>query len=76
MISRCLLLAISLYRAVISPFLPHSCRFYPTCSAYASEAIRRHGIRRGALLSVKRLLKCHPWHPGGADPVPEPAKAS
>lgn len=74
--SRLLVLLISAYRLAVSPFLPHSCRFYPTCSAYAQQAIHEHGTLRGGLLSVRRIAKCHPWHPGGADPVPEPAKAS
>jgi putative membrane protein insertion efficiency factor len=62
--------AIAAYRKAISPFLPPACRFYPTCSAYAAEAVRRHGAWRGALLSVKRLARCHPLCEGGVDPVP------
>jgi putative membrane protein insertion efficiency factor/ribonuclease P protein component len=61
------------YQRCISPFLPPACRFWPTCSNYAVSAIRIHGIWRGAWLTVLRLLKCHPFHPGGYDPVP-PAK--
>jgi len=57
------------YKAVISPWLPPSCRFVPTCSEYAREAIERHGAVRGSLMSVRRLLRCHPFHPGGYDPV-------
>lgn len=60
------------YRRWISPALPARCRFYPSCSAYALEAVGRHGASRGLLLSVRRLLRCHPFHPGGYDPVPEP----
>ncbi|MEH0937336.1 membrane protein insertion efficiency factor YidD [Micromonospora psammae] len=60
------------YRRWISPALPARCRFYPSCSAYALEAVARHGALRGAGLTVGRLLRCHPFHPGGHDPVPEP----
>lgn len=65
-----LLTCIRLYRWVIGPLLLPSCRFYPSCSAYALEAIHRHGAGRGFLLSARRLSKCHPFHPGGIDPVP------
>ena len=63
------------YKAVLSPLLPPSCRFDPTCSVYASDAVRRFGARRGAVLSAKRILRCRPGAPGGFDPVPfdEPA---
>lgn len=61
---------IRFYRRFISPLLPPSCRFYPTCSAYALEAIRKYGALKGGFLAVKRILKCHPFHPGGYDPVP------
>jgi len=57
------------YQAVISPWLPPSCRFVPTCSEYAREAIERHGAVRGSMMTVRRLLRCHPFHPGGYDPV-------
>ncbi|MGB9597546.1 MAG: membrane protein insertion efficiency factor YidD [Candidatus Poribacteria bacterium] len=63
------LYAINIYRIFISPLLPPSCRFYPTCSMYAQEAIAVHGIIKGGWLTIKRLLKCHPFHPGGYDPV-------
>lgn len=66
-----LLLPIRLYRTVLSPLLPPRCRFYPSCSAYAVDALTRHGAIRGLLLAVVRLLKCAPWHPGGIDPVPD-----
>jgi putative membrane protein insertion efficiency factor len=58
------------YRRLVSPLLPPACRFYPTCSAYAAEAVRRHGAGRGALLTVKRLARCHPLCEGGIDLVP------
>jgi putative membrane protein insertion efficiency factor len=67
---RLLLGLISAYRYLLSPLLGPSCRFYPTCSAYAAEAIDTHGALRGSWLAMKRVLKCHPWHPGGLDPVP------
>ncbi|TCS75196.1 membrane protein insertion efficiency factor YidD [Effusibacillus lacus] len=62
---------IRFYRKFISPMKPPSCRFYPTCSAYAMEAIEKHGVLRGGLLAAIRLIKCGPWHPGGYDPVPD-----
>ncbi|MEE8484471.1 MAG: membrane protein insertion efficiency factor YidD [Nitrospinota bacterium] len=61
---------IHIYTIAISPFLPPSCRFAPTCSHYGMEAVQKHGAFYGAWLTVKRLCKCHPFHPGGADPVP------
>ncbi|CUP93974.1 membrane protein insertion efficiency factor YidD [Anaerotruncus colihominis] len=67
-----LLAAIRFYRRYLSPLKPHStCRFYPTCSEYALTAISRFGALRGGWLAVKRILKCHPFHPGGIDHVPE-----
>lgn len=69
-LARVLLLALRGYRRWISPALPPTCRFHPTCSTYAVEAIRTHGALRGAGLAAWRLLKCAPWHPGGIDPVP------
>lgn len=65
-----LLVLIRLYQVLISPLFPPSCRFVPTCSAYAYEAIRKHGPFKGLFLAAKRVLKCHPLHPGGFDPVP------
>ena len=61
------------YRKFISPLKPPTCRFYPTCSAYALEALEKHGALKGSYLAVRRIVKCHPFHPGGIDPVP-PAK--
>lgn len=61
---------ITCYRYCVSPFLGQHCRFYPSCSAYAQEAIAEHGAWRGTWLALRRLGRCHPWHPGGADPVP------
>ena len=58
------------YQRFISPAFPPVCRFYPTCSAYAIESLQVHGPLRGAWLTTRRLLRCHPWHPGGIDPVP------
>lgn len=60
------------YRVVLAPLLPPACRFAPTCSEYAREAVARHGSLRGVGLSVRRLVRCQPWHPGGYDPVPRP----
>jgi putative membrane protein insertion efficiency factor len=70
MIGRLLLRAVAFYSRAISPALPARCRFYPTCSAYAAEAIARHGAARGSWLALRRLAKCAPWHPGGVDLVP------
>ncbi|MBR0383846.1 MAG: membrane protein insertion efficiency factor YidD [Eubacteriaceae bacterium] len=64
------LLLIRFYQVWISPMLPKTCRFMPTCSAYAYEAITKYGILKGGFLSIKRIAKCHPFHPGGYDPVP------
>lgn len=64
--------AVSFYRRWISPALPGSCRFHPTCSAYAHRALEVYGAGKGLLLTAERLVKCHPFHPGGYDPVPDP----
>ncbi len=61
---------IRVYRFVISPPFPPSCRFQPTCSQYALDAIERFGAIRGSWMAIKRILRCHPFHPGGYDPVP------
>jgi len=59
------------YRYLLSPWLGSHCRFYPSCSSYALTAVERHGALRGSGLALRRLLRCHPWHEGGIDPVPE-----
>ena len=61
---------IKLYQYLLSPWVGSHCRFYPTWSEYAKAAIETHGILRGSWFAGRRLLRCHPWHPGGADPVP------
>ena len=60
------------YQVLLSPMMGPSCRFYPTCSNYAIEALRVHGAARGGWLAARRIGRCHPWHPGGNDPVPAP----
>jgi len=67
---------IRLYQWTLSPWLGGACRFYPTCSSYALEAIELHGTARGAWLTVRRLCKCHPFHPGGFDPPPCAGRAN
>ena len=62
---------IRLYQIAISPFLGTNCRFYPTCSSYALEALEVHGVIKGSYLAIRRILKCHPFHDGGMDPVPK-----
>lgn len=66
-----LVAALRVYKMVISPLLPPACRFFPTCSEYAVQAIAKHGALRGSILAAKRLARCQPWHPGGLDPVPD-----
>ncbi len=70
MTAKVLLFLIRCYQKGISPLLGNHCRFYPTCSAYTYEAIKKHGPLRGVFLGIKRILRCHPFHPGGYDPVP------
>jgi len=67
---RMLLAAISGYRYLLRPMLGANCRFHPSCSDYVTEAIERHGALRGVGLALRRIARCHPWHPGGYDPVP------
>lgn len=64
------ILLIKIYQILLSPLIGQNCRFHPTCSAYAISAIEEHGVIIGSWLSIKRILKCHPLHPGGIDPVP------
>lgn len=67
---RAALALISFYRQAVSPYLPRSCRYIPTCSEYARIAVERYGWCKGLGLAGRRVLRCHPWHPGGPDPVP------
>ena len=66
---------IAVYRFCVSPLLGPSCRFHPSCSWYAREAIERHGALRGLVLALRRIGRCHPWNPGGYDPVPDTSTA-
>ena len=69
-VARFLLVLVEAYRVILSPFLGGHCRYVPSCSVYAEEALRRHGAARGARLAALRILRCHPFRPGGPDPVP------
>ncbi len=69
---RAALAMLRLYKAAISPYMPGMCKYEPSCSAYAGQAIERHGAVRGSWMAVRRLARCHPWRKGGYDPVPEP----
>jgi putative membrane protein insertion efficiency factor len=68
-VQRLILLLLRAYKRWVSPLLPPACRFQPTCSEYAFEAVRRYGAARGSWMALKRLARCHPWNPGGFDPV-------
>jgi putative membrane protein insertion efficiency factor len=70
LVSALLIGLVRLYQMVLRPIMPPACRFFPSCSDYALEAVRAHGPARGAVLAVRRLCKCHPFHEGGFDPVP------
>ncbi|HXJ34947.1 MAG TPA: membrane protein insertion efficiency factor YidD [Candidatus Eisenbacteria bacterium] len=69
-VATAVLAAIRGYQLLVRPALLPSCRFAPSCSVYASDAVRTHGAARGAVLAARRIARCHPWHPGGYDPVP------
>ena len=69
-----LLALLGAYRRWVSPLLPPACRFYPSCSEYAHEALARHGVLAGSALTARRLARCHPWCQGGVDPVPPAAR--
>lgn len=71
MLKKVFIALIRFYQIVISPLKPPTCRFYPTCSHYGLEAVQRFGALKGGWLTIKRILKCHPFHPGGVDPVPD-----
>ncbi|MCU7729815.1 membrane protein insertion efficiency factor YidD [Actinoplanes sp. KI2] len=73
-LARMLIAMVVAYRRYVSPVLPARCRFYPSCSAYSLEALQKHGAIRGTGLTIWRLLRCHPFHPGGYDPVPDPIR--
>jgi putative membrane protein insertion efficiency factor len=75
-IARILVGLLRVYKRIVSPVLPPACRFVPTCSEYAAEAIEKHGSFNGVRLAVRRIVRCAPWHPGGLDPVPEGRRSS
>lgn len=65
-----------LYKVILSPLLPSACRYYPSCSQYMGQAVEKHGVARGLWMGAKRLLRCHPFHAGGLDPVPDSSNQS
>lgn len=69
---RLLVALIRFYQLALSPFIGNQCRFTPTCSQYAREAVERYGALKGSWMAIRRVSRCHPWHPGGHDPVPPP----
>lgn len=71
LLTRALVELVRLYQRLLSPLFPRCCRYYPSCSEYAAQALLRHGLARGVLLATTRVLRCHPWTEGGMDPVPE-----
>jgi putative membrane protein insertion efficiency factor len=73
--NKIIILLISFYRKYISPFKPATCRFYPTCSEYATQALKKYGLLRGLWLSIRRVLRCHPFSLGGYDPLPDFSRA-
>jgi len=70
MIAKFFILLIRIYQKTFGPMVGNSCRFYPTCSNYSLKAFEKYGFFKGFYLTIKRIFKCHPWHPGGHDPVP------
>jgi uncharacterized protein len=66
----CVILILKVYKVFISPLFPPSCRYYPSCSKYAAEALKKHGLIKGSYLSIRRVVRCNPLFPGGYDPVP------
>jgi putative membrane protein insertion efficiency factor len=74
--STLLILIVRAYQVALSPLLPAACRYHPTCSHYAIEAIEKHGAARGGWLALRRIARCHPFRPGGFDPVPDPTVPS
>jgi putative membrane protein insertion efficiency factor len=75
-VARVLIGAVRVYQAVARPLTGCSCRFHPSCSDYGIEALRQHGVLRGTALTLRRVLRCNPWFPGGYDPVPDPRPAT